>query len=366
MKVPFYDYTHTFLSHKQKIMEIFEDVSSRGAYIMQQELKDFETDLATYTGASFAVGVANATDAMEMFLKAKGIGPGDDVLVCSHTMVATASAIAMVGARPVPVEVHSDGLMDIAHAQTVLTTDTKAIMPTQLNGRTMDMGPVTAFAEENQLMLFEDSAQGLGSKFEGRAAGTFGIAGCLSFYPAKTLGCFGDGGAILCSDESLYEDLIMMRDHGRGADGNVHLWGRNSRLDNVQAAILHYFLKDFDEVVERRRDIARQYEQQLGGCEGVVLPPSPDAEDGHFDSFQNYEVLADNRDALKAHLADSNVGTIIQWGGRGLHHFEKLGMQADLPKTDDWFERCLMLPMNMSVTDEQVEYVSNTILSFYQ
>lgn len=365
MKVPFYDYTHTFLSNEKAIVDLFVAVGRRGGYIMQKELQEFEEALATYTGAEYAVGVGNATDAMEMFLMASGIQPGDEVIVCSHTMVATASAVRMAGAEPIPVDVASDGLMDVESARRAISAKTRAIMPTQLNGRTLDMRPIMALAEEHGLMLFEDSAQGLGSKFQGRSAGTFGIAGCLSFYPAKTLGCFGDGGAILCSDAGLYERLMWMRDHGRGADGDVHLWGRNSRLDNVQAAILHHFLRSFDEVVARRRALATLYCERLHHCPALQLPPAPDADDDHFDSYQNFEMLCDNRDGLKQALAADGIGTIVQWGGKGLHQFEKLEMGRDLPATDRWFEKCLMLPMNMSVSDEQAHAVADAVLNFY-
>lgn len=365
MRVPFYDYTHTFKTHESAITRIFTDVGRSGGYIMQKELRAFEEALADFTGARYSIGVGNATDAMEMYLMASDLQPGDEVLLCSHTMVATASAVKMAGLVPVPVDVASDGLMDVDSAAASITSRTRAIMPTQLNGRTANMDQLGRLAEQNDLMLFEDSAQGLGSTFKGRSAGTFGIAGCLSFYPAKTLGCFGDGGAILCNDQGLYERLLMMRDHGRGADGDVHLWGRNSRLDNVQAALLHHFLNDFDEVVARRRAIARIYCERLLDCGNVDLPAAPSDDSDHFDVFQNFELLCNRRDALKQQLAERGVGTIIQWGGKGLHQFKKLGMQRELPKTDRWFDRSLMLPMNMSVTDEQANIVVDEVLSFY-
>lgn len=364
--VPFFDYKHSFVSYENRILDIVKDVGRRGAFIMQGDLVEFEEALADYIGARRVVGVGNATDAMEMALDAYGIGKGDEVLVSAHTMIATASAVATVGATPVPVDIGPDHLMDPESCRSAVSENTRAVLITQLNGRTANMDPFRSIVDEHDLLLFEDSAQGLGSSFRGRAAGTFGVAGCFSFYPAKILGSLGDGGAIICNDEEKYETYMMARDHGRGSDGDVHLWGRNSRLDNIQAAILHMYLKDFDDVVKRRREIASIYQEHLGECDGIELPPSPNDDGDHFDAYQNYEIQADRRDELRAHLQNLNVGTIIQWGGKAVSHFAKLGLLRNLPNTDRFFERCLMLPMNMSLTNEQVEHVCRSVLAFYE
>ena len=363
-KVPFFDYPFVFKSEEDAILEIIRDVGRRGAFIMQQDLEQFEQHLAEYTGAGYALGVGNATDAMEMFLSASGIGRGDEIIVCSHTMIATASAVKAVGATPVPVDAGSDHLMDPASAEAAVTPKTKGIMPTQLNGRTANMDDIFAVAERHGLTVFEDSAQALGSKFKGRCAGTFGVGGCISFYPAKILGSLGDGGAILCNDQGLYETMKAARDHGRQPDGNVSIWGRNSRLDNLQAAVLDYFLGKYSEVVDRRRELAAIYHGRLSGIEPLSLPPPPDNGD-HFDVFQNYELQAENRDGLKSFLADQGIGTLIQWGGTPVHGFRKLGFDQDLPATDAMFQRLLMLPMNMSLSDDDVHYVCDAVEGFY-
>lgn len=264
-----------------------------------------------------------------------------------------------------PVEVGPDRCIDLDAIEAAITPRTKAICPTQLNGRTCDMDRLTALAQKHGLDIYEDSAQALGSRFRGRHAGTFGKSGCISFYPAKVLGCLGDGGAVLTNDDEIYQKLILMRDHGRNPAGEVVLWGRNSRLDNLQAAFLNLQFKDYDKVVARRREIARQYFTRLSKCECISLPPAPD--DGrHFDIFQNYEIEADKRDELKVFLKDNGIGTLIQWGGRAVHQFPKLGFTQKLPKTDRFFTRCLMLPLNMSITDEEVDYVADTVLAFYR
>jgi len=365
--VPFFNYSFLFQSQKEHFLKSFQDVSSRGAFITQRDLLDFEVHLAEFTGAKYAVGVANATDALEMLMAAAGIGSGDEVIFCSHTMVATASAIHVNGAIPVPVEAGADHLMDPASIEQAITPRTKAIMPTQLNGRTCDMTAVQEIAAKHKLLIFEDSAQALGSSFKGRHAGTFGVGGCISFYPAKILGCLGDGGAVLCSDTEIYKKIMLMRDHGRNPEtGDVDLWGRNSRLDNLQAAFLDLQFKEYDKVISRRRHIANIYQEQLGSIEQLVLPPSPDSSPDHFDVFQNYEIEAERRDELKVYLAGQGVGTIIQWSGKAVHQFKKLGFTQSLPYTEELFEKILMIPMNMSLSDEDVHYVSDCIVAFYQ
>ena len=187
VKVPFFNYPHVFTSQEEELMSVIRDVGRRGAFIMQKDLADLEVNLAAYTGAKYVVGVANATDAIQLGLMAGGIESDDEVIFCSHTMVATASAIHFAGAVPVPVEAGPDHLMDPGAIEAAITPKTKAIMPTQLNGRTADMDAIQAIADKHGLMLFEDAAQALGSKFKGKCAGTFGVASCISFYPAKVL-----------------------------------------------------------------------------------------------------------------------------------------------------------------------------------
>lgn len=364
--VPFFNYPHVFVSQEEAFMSVIGDVGRRGAFIMQKDLADFEANLAGYTGAEYAVGVANATDALQLGLMAGGIGSGDEVIFCSHTMVATASAIHFAGATPVPVEAGPDHLMDPDAIEHAVTPCTKAIMPTQLNGRTANMDTIQAIADKHGLEIYEDAAQALGSKFKGQCAGTFGKASCISFYPAKVLGCLGDGGAVLSNDEDIYIKLLSLRDHGRNEDGDVVMWGLNSRLDNIQAAILAYQLKDYQRVIDRRRAVAALYQERLGNLDQLVLPPAPDSDPDHFDVFQNYEIEAEQRDGLQAYLKDRGVGTLIQWGGMPVHQFRKLGFTQSLPFTERLFERMLMIPMNTSLSDDDVHYVCDCITDFYR
>jgi len=363
--VPFFNYPYVFTSREEKFMEIIREVGRRGAFIMQKDLVDFERHIANYVGAKYAVGVANATDGLHLAVRAAGIGPGDEVIFASHTMVATAAAIYFAGATPVPVDCGPDHLIDPESIRVAVTSKTKAIMPTQLNGRTANMDEIQAIADEYGLLIIEDSAQALGSKFKGKCAGTFGLAGVISFYPAKTLGSFGDGGILFTNDEEMYKRLLLLRDHGRDEHGDVVMWGLNSRLDNLQAAILDYKLTYYDEEIRRRREIAAMYQAYLEDIPELLLPPAPDSDVEHFDIYQNYELEAERRDDLKAYLKNHGIGTLIQWGGKAVHQFKNLGFDVRLPYTERMFTRCLMLPMNTSLSDEDVLYVSNMVRAFY-
>jgi dTDP-4-amino-4,6-dideoxygalactose transaminase len=364
--IQFFNYPVLFERDRAELMPIIEGVLSRGAYIMQRELFQFEENLAQYLGVKHVIGVADGTVAIMMGLRAAGVGPGDEVLVPSHTFVATAAAVHHVGARPVLVDCGADHLIasdDLSHR---ITGNTKAILPVQLNGRTANMDSIELLAAQHGLKIVEDSAQALGSKFRGRFAGTFGIAGTCSFYPSKTLGCFGDGGAVFTNDDGAAEFMRLLRDHGRAQTGDVVDWGYNSRLDNLQAAVLDFKLSRYDAEVSRRREIAARYDEKLRGLPGLLLPPSPDIDVNHFDIYQNYEVESDQRDALRAHLDASGVKTIIQWGGKAIHQFPKLELNADLPRTQKLTERFFLLPMNTSLADDDVDYVCEQVQRFYE
>jgi dTDP-4-amino-4,6-dideoxygalactose transaminase len=364
--IPFFNYRGAFAAEEDAYVAILRDVIRRGAFIQQQDLADFESHLAGYLGVRFAIGVGNATDGLVMALRASGVGPGDEVVFPSHTMVATAAAIAHVGAIPVPVDCGPDHLIEVTSAERAVTARTRAVMPVQLNGRTADMDAITTLARRHDLLIIEDAAQGLGSKFRGRGAGTFGVAAAFSFYPAKILGCFGDGGAVVTSDPAVAKRIRLLRDHGRDEDGEVRQWGFNSRLDNLQAAILDHQFEHYDEViVSRRRGLARLYRERLADIERLVLPPGPDGDPDHVDVYQNYEIEAERRDALRAFLQARGVGTLIQWGGKAVHQFRDLGFTQRLPNTDRLFTRCVMLPMNMTLADDDVHYVCDRIREFY-
>jgi dTDP-4-amino-4,6-dideoxygalactose transaminase len=364
-RVPFFPYADVFTGNEEAFVDIFRRVGSRGAFILQDDLARFEANLASFLGAKHALGVGNATDGLLVALRAAGISPGDEVIISSHTMVATAAAVHFAGGIPVPVECGPDHLMNPEAAAAAVTPRTRFLMPTQLNGRTSDMDRLQAVADQHGLLIVEDAAQALGSRFKGRAAGTFGIASAISFYPAKVLGCFGDGGAVITNDDAVREKLSQLRDHGRDSTGAIVSWGLNSRLDNLHAAILDFQLTRYAGVMERRRKIAAMYTERLADVPEVTLPPAPDSDSDHFDIFQNYEIEADRRDGLKQVLKDSGIGTLIQWGGQAIHHLKSLGFTQTLPYTDRLFARMLMLPMNMSLSGDDVHYICDRVRKFY-
>jgi dTDP-4-amino-4,6-dideoxygalactose transaminase len=298
---------------------------------------------------------------------AAGVCEGDEVIVPSHTFVASAAAIHHCGAVPVLVDCGRDHLIDHDSLVAAITEKTKAIMPVQLNGRVSNMDPILATAKKHGLLILEDSCQALGAKFDGRFGGTFGVAGTFSFFPAKTLGCFGDGGGIITNDSDIFEAVKMIRDHGRSpADGKAKLFGFNGRLDNLHAAVLGLKLKYYDEDISRRRAIASIYEECLGKIEELLLPPAPNSDARHFDVFQNYEIEATNRDSLREFLETKGIGTILQWGGFALHQFKDLGFDQDLPFTEAMTKKFMLLPMHPMLKDEDVLYICDAIKEFYE
>lgn len=364
-QIPFFNYAALFEREEKDLMPIIQDVLRRGAYIMQKDLLQFEANLGKYLGVKHVIGVADGTVALMMGLRAAGVKQGDEVIVPSHTFVASAAAIHHVGGTPVLADCGPDHLLDAPSVARKITGRTRAIMPVQLNGRTANMDGIVALAKKHGLKIVEDSAQALGSKFKGRFAGTFGVSGSCSFYPSKTLGCFGDGGAVFTDDDEAAEFIRLMRDHGRAASGDVEDWGYNSRLDNLQAAVLDYKLARYDEAIARRRTLAGIYDTRLRNISALTLPPGPDHDKNHFDIYQNYEIEADARDELRTYLDGQGVKTIIQWGGKTLHQFPKLNLNHDLPLTETLTKRFMLLPMNTSLADDDVHYICDQISSFY-
>jgi len=364
--IPFFNYPALFTLQEKEIMQTLHNVMSRGAYILQKDLKEFEDNIQELIGVKHVLGVADGTNALVLALRAANIRPGDEVIMSSHTYIATAASAHFVGAQPVLVECGPDHMIDPESVKRALTKKSRVIMPTQLNGRTCDMDALQAIAEQYGLIIIEDAAQALYSKFRGKCAGTFGLAGTFSFYPAKVLGCFGDGGAIVTNDDEIAKQVALLRDHGRDERGEVVIWGTNCRLDNIQAAILNLKLKTFKKDMERRREIACMYNDSLKIIDDLTLPPSPDADEIHYDVYQNYELESGHRDELKAFLAERGVGTIIQWGGKAVHQFKGIGFDnVRLPMVERMTSRFLMLPMHTALSDDDVMYICEQIHAFY-
>ncbi len=364
MKVPFFDYKRLYLDNSSSLNEIFKNTAKNGKFILQNDLKILEKSLSEKYNC-YVVGVNNATDALQLLLKASNLKKNSEILVSSHTMIATASAIKFANCIPVPVDIGLDHLISIDDLKKKITNKTSVIMPTQLNGRICDMDKIKFIAKKHNLLIVEDSAQALGAKYKNQFAGTFGIGGCISFYPAKTLGCLGDGGVVVTKYKKIYNLILQMRDHGRKNSPKVHLWGYNTRLDNIQAAFLNFFLKKYDKSIKIRRELAKIYNKNLKFISEIDLPPEPVKNGTNYDIFQNYEIRAKYRNNLKKYLNKNGVGTLIQWGGYALQDFKKLGFKKEKNFTDKVMKTSLMLPMNQFLKEYDIKYVCKIIKEFY-
>ena len=367
--VPFFDFKALFAEDPDGFTAVFRRTLAGGGIILQAAVDEFEGRLSRFIGCDFAIGTSDCTNAMLLGLRALGIGRDDEVIFCSHTFVATAQAIHFSGATPVPVEMGDDRMIDPGSVEAAITPRTRAIMVTQLNGRVCEMDRIQDLATQHGLAVIEDSAQALGASFSGRRAGTFGAFGAFSFYPSKVLGIFGDGGALTTSDGALADKVYRMRNHGanrqKQLDVESPIWATNSRLDNLQAAFLNHKFADFPRTLARRRQIARTYHAAFERLPDFNRPPGPDASAEHFDVYQNYEVDAGDRDALRQHLKAYGVATIVQWGGAAVHQMRGLGFTQELPRTERFFERCFLLPMHQFMTDGDVLHVCSTVRGHY-
>jgi len=365
-KVRFIDYPQQFRNMEGEIMSTVRMVLSQGDLMLRQQLRDFESNLAAFVGTRYAVGMGNCTDSLHLSLRAAGVGLGDEVITVSHTFVATAAAIHHAGAIPVLVDIGEDHNMNLDCVEPVINSRTKAILPVHLNGRLCDMRRLMALAEKYNLIVIEDSAQALGASFDGKRGGSFGLAGCFSFYPAKLLGAFGDAGAMVTNNAEIAEEVKLLRNHGRTCEGKIASWSFNSRMDNLQAALLDLKLKRLPEWIERRRFLAGFYNERLSGLPQIRLPLPPVTNGLYFDVFQNYEIEAQDRDRLVSHLKEMGVEVLVPWGGLAIHQFEELGLtHFRLPETENLLQNVLMLPLYPELKIEHINYVTTVIRNFY-
>lgn len=372
IKVPFFDWAGFFNERKDEFSRIMVETASRGGFILQNDVDDFEANLASFIGVKHVIGVADGTNAILLGLRASGVKPGDEIIVPSHSFIAAVQSIHFAGATPVPVDLSEhDWLVDPAAIEAAVTPRTTAIMPVHVNGRVCQMEKIMDIAERYKLAVYEDAAQAAGAKLNGIGAGCWGKWGTYSFYPSKTLGCFGDAGALVTNDDEIAATVRAMRNHGANTEKSIPLdlevWGTNCRLDNIHAAILNYKLTYYAEAINRRREIAGLYDAGFRDIPAIRLPPAPTTT-AYYDIYQNYELCVESaaqRDALRMHLADHNVGTIIQWGGFGIHQLKGLGFGQSCPKTDRFFETSFLLPMNHILTPDQVTHTIATVRGFF-
>lgn len=365
-KVPFVSYKIQYKNLKTEINRVMARVLRNGDLILRKDVEDFEKNLAKFVGTKYAVGLNSGTDALFLSLKAAGIGSGDEVITVSHTFMASIAAIVQAGASPVLVDVADDFLMDTDKIEKAITSKTKAIIPVHLNGRMCDMDKLTRIAKKHNLIMIEDTAQALGAKYKGKMAGSFGLTGCFSFYPAKILGCFGDGGAITTNNLKIAENIRYLRDHGQKSKTEIVLFGWNSRLDNLQAAILNVKFKYLTGWIKKRRKTAEIYNKGLSGISEIKVPPFPESNHKYFDVYQNYVLRAQKRDKLSRFLKENGVETLIK-DSVANHLHSKLGLSHfRLPLTEKLAKEVISLPMYPELTGKQIEYVIKSVREFYE
>lgn len=338
------------------------EVLRSGWYVLGRQVREFEREFAVYCGRRFCVSCASGTEAIALALMALGAGPGDEVITVANTAVPTVSAISMVGARPVFADVNQFLLMDVGRAQGLVSERTKVILPVHLYGQVADMEGINALAKQHGLQVVEDACQAHGAEHQGVKAGAWGDLGCFSFYPTKNLGCYGDGGAVVTDREDLYDLLLKLRNYGQ-QQRYLHLVkGINSRLDEIQAAMLRVKLPHLDQWNQARRRVAGWYHQRLAGLCGL-----PNDAPGNLHVYHLYVIRTTRRDELSSHLAQYGVQTLIHYPVPV--HLQKayadLGYTAgDLPATEQAVREILSLPMHPAMTQEQVDLIGELIADF--
>ena len=363
---------------KNEIDTAVLDVFESSAFINGKPVQQFCDALADYLGVKHVVPCANGTDALQIAMMALDLQPGDEVITPSFTYIATTEVVALLRLKPVFVEVDKKTFnIDAEALQKAITPKTKAIVPVHLYGQSCDMEPIMRIANENNLFVIEDNAQSIGGDYyfkdgKSKKTGTIGTVGTTSFYPAKNLGCYGDGGAIFTNDDALANHMKMIANHGQSKRYYHDVVGCNSRLDTVQAAILNIRLKHLDENINGRRKAADHYDKAFAGHK-IIKPPYRAANNKHV--FHQYTITLDSekgaslRDGLSNYLSEKKIPSMIYYPVPG--HRQKMfeafgGLEYHLPITDWLTERVISLPMHPDLDEEQLEFITTTVLEYFQ
>ncbi len=383
--IPFVDLKSQFLRLEKEIRSGIDGVLEHGRFIMGPEVKELEEQLAAFAGLKHAVSCSSGTDALLMALMAADIGTGDVVFTTPFTFIATAEVISLLGATPVFVDIdrktfnidpeklesailavkqNDPSISPLPAGFTANDFQSKAVIPVDLFGLPADYDRINKIAEENNLFVLEDAAQGFGGTYRGKKAGGLGHVGAVSFFPAKPLGCYGDGGVILTDDEEIAEKLISIRVHGKGTEkyDNIRI-GLNGRLDTLQAAILLPKLKAFAEEIDRRQKVADFYSARLNNAgRSLILPHVPE---GLSSAWAQYSILCENRNELQTRLKDADIPSMIYYP-KPLHlqsAYEKLGhREGDYPVSEMCSRKILSLPMHPYLDEKTLVSITDTIL----
>lgn len=363
-KVPFVNPRRNYQMITDEIDRAYFEVMSKGDLIDRGQLKSFEENLAKFVGTKYAVGLNSGYDALHISLRAAGIGPRDEVIVPAHTFVATCSAVVNVGATPVLVDVAKDFNIDVDKIEEALSERTKAIIPVHLSGYMADMPRIMEIAEKHNLVVIEDACQSLGSSIDGKMAGSWGLTGCWSFYPFKILGGYGDGGAITTNDPDVALFATRMRYNGEDREtGEYHGHGFTCLLDNLQAAFLDVKLRHLPAWIVRRKQIAERYRSALSDIPDLLLP--------HYDKpgfdhvYQNYTVRSKQGNDFSEYLKKNGVEVLAQFRKPYYKHEALKLVDRGFPETEALSREVCSLPMNVEISDEEIEYVIKAVRTFY-
>lgn len=353
-----------YRAHKEEIDTAIQQVLASGQYILGEEVARLEAEFAAYVGVKFAVGVSSGTEALHLALAGCGIGPGDEVITVAHTAVATVAAIELAGAIPVLVDIEPDFYtIGPAKLRAAVTPRTKAILPVHLYGQPADLDPILECAQRYGLRVIEDCAQAHGATYKGRPVGSWGHIGCFSFYPTKNLGALGDGGMVVTDQPELAGLVRLQREYGWSNRYVSEVPGANSRLDEMQAAILRVKLRYLDESNAARRRIAEVYDAGLSGC-GVILPRT---REGSISVYHLYVVRHPRRDELQRYLKIRGIATLVHYPVP-VHlqpaYAGRLAGREDLPETERAAREVLSLPMYPELGEADVEAVLEAVRSF--
>lgn len=362
--VPYVNLARQFATERDVLMAVTEDVFATGQWVGGAQVETFEKAAAEKMGAKFAVAVGSGTDALIFGLQALGIGPGDEVITPPNSFVASTAAIVYAGAKPVFADVLDDQMIDPERIEAAVTTKTRAILPVHLTGRVGEMDEIRGIAERHGLAVIEDAAQSVGSRYKDRFSGTLGHVGAFSAHPLKNLNALGDAGFALTDDSDVAKRLRRLRNNGLVDRDTVAEWGRVSRMDCVQAAILTHKLGTLDRIIECRRANAARYRARLHPA--AVF--APQERDYALDTYHTFVIQVDRRDELQAHLAENGIGTAIHYpvpihlqpAAAGLGYGP-----GDFPVAESQAGRILSLPIHQDMTNEDIDYVADVINGFY-